>query len=257
MDRSEALGLDRADPLSGMRSRFAIDEAGPIYMDGNSLGRPPEEVMNAVTGGLRDWAENVVGGWSRWIELPVAVGDRLGRLVGAGPGQVAVCDSTTVNLFKLVSAGLRARPGRTAIIADADDFPTDRYVLEGLAAALNCEVRFLEGDPVDGLDPPRVANEIDQTTALVCLSHVHYRSGARLDLGATTASADRAAALVLWDLCHSAGAVPEWTWIAVGIDRCGGTGSEEPELARTGRSGLLSPSAQTCKRCSAADLGMV
>jgi kynureninase len=198
--------MDLTDPLGSYRSQFAV--SGPIYLDGNSLGRPSVSVIEALATAARDWSENLVGGWSRWIDLPAAVGDRVGRLIGAGPGQVVVCDSTTVNLYKLAAAGLSARPDRRVIWADADDFPTDRYVLQGLAQASGRQLRLLHGSAVDGLDADVVRSAIDADTALVCLSHVNFRSGARVDLAAITEAAHRHGALVLWDLCHSAGAVP-------------------------------------------------
>ena len=207
--------MDRADALTAYRRQFTAAESGPIYLDGNSLGRPSESVVFGLAAAVRDWSESLVGGWSRWMDLPFAVGDSIGRLIGAGPGQVVVCDSTTVNLYKLASAGLAAREGRRVIVADADDFPTDRYVLQGLAEAGDHELRLLHGSPTDGLDAGDVDAAIDTDTALVCLSHVNFRSGARLDLPAITAAAHRRGALVLWDLCHSAGALP------VGIDEAG------------------------------------
>ena len=216
MNRSDAEALDRADPLAGMRALFPVPESGPIYMDGNSLGRPPRAVIEAVAGAVEEWATRLVGGWSEWVDLPAVVGDRLGRLLGAAPGQVLVCDSTTVNLYKLAAAALAARPGRSTIVADAADFPTDRYVLEGLAAASGRTVRWVESSDAD---PDRTAGEVEAAlgddTALVCLSHVNYRSGARLDVEAVTSAAHHRGALVLWDLAHSAGAVP------VELDRWG------------------------------------
>jgi len=207
--------MDRADALAGYRSQFTAAEPGAIYLDGNSLGRPSASVVEGLAAAVRDWSESLVGGWSRWMDLPGAVGDRIGRLIGAGPGQVVVCDSTTVNLYKLASAALAAREGRRVIVADADDFPTDRYVLEGLAEASGRRLRLLHAGSADGLDTGAVEEAIDADTALVCLSHVNFRSGARLDLPAITEAAHRRGALVLWDLCHSAGALP------VGLDEAG------------------------------------
>ena len=198
--------MDLADPLAPFRSQFAVGR--PIYLDGNSLGCPSRSVIEALEAAVRDWSENLVGGWPRWIDLPQAVGDRLGSLIGAAPGQVVVCDSTTVNLYKLAAAALAARPERNVILADADEFPTDRYVLQGLAANIGRELRLLKGDPVEGLDAEAVSSAVDSDTALVCLSHVNFRSGARVDLKAITEAVHRHGALVLWDLCHSAGAVP-------------------------------------------------
>ncbi len=215
VDRAAAEKMDLADPLAPYRSRFIVASNEPIYLDGNSLGRPSKSVVEGLAAAVSDWSENLVGGWSRWIELPTAVGDRIGRLIGAGPEQVVVCDSTTVNLYKLAAAGLAARPDRRVILADADDFPTDRYVLQGLAETTDRELHLLRGSAVDGLDTEAVDLAIDADTALVCLSHVNFRSGARLDLAAITEAAHRNGALVLWDLCHSAGAIP------VGLDEAG------------------------------------
>ncbi len=209
MDRATAVALDAEDPIAGYRSQFTGSEGGgAIYLDGNSLGRPAAAVVEVLSGALRDWSEDLVGGWSRWIDLPGMVGDRVGRLIGAGPGQVVVCDSTTVNLYKLASAALAARPNRPVILGDAGDFATDRYVLQGLAEATGRQLRLLRGGRTEGLSAGEVAAAIDEQIALVCLSHVDFRSGARLDLGAVTAAAHRHGALILWDLCHSAGAIP-------------------------------------------------
>ncbi len=213
VDRAAAVTMDLADPLAPYRSQFTI--GGPIYLDGNSLGRPSKSVVEGLTAAIHDWSEKLVGGWSQWIDLPAAVGDKVGRLIGAGPGQVVVCDSTTVNLYKLASACLTAQPDRRVILADADDFPTDRYVLQGLAETSGRELRLLHGSAINGLDTEVVGSAIDADTALVCLSHVNFRSGARLDLAAITEAAHRCGALVLWDLCHSAGAIP------VGLDEAG------------------------------------
>ena len=212
MDRATAAEMDRVDPLAPFRSPFDIDDAGPVYMDGNSLGRPPRSVLDALRAGAEEWARRLVGGWESWIDLPAAVGDRLGSLLGAGPGQVLVCDSTTVNLYKLAAAALAARPGRDVIVGDGADFPTDRYVLEGLAAATGRSLVLVPGgeNGDEDVDARRQAIEaaIDDRCALVCLSHVNFRSGARMDGAALTATAHDRGALVLWDLAHSAGSVP-------------------------------------------------
>ncbi len=208
MDRSTAEAMDRQDPLARFRDRFDISEDGPVYMDGNSLGRPPRDVSEAVEAGLKDWRTVLVSGWESWIELPAQVGDRLGRLLGAAEGQALVCDSTTVNLYKLASAALGVRQDRPVIVGDASDFPTDRYVLEGLARATGRQLRLVDtgGDPAKAAEV--ISDAIGADTALVCLSHVNYRSGLRLDVPALTAVAHEHGALVLWDLAHSAGAVP-------------------------------------------------
>jgi kynureninase len=208
MDRAEAAQMDAGDDLAHFRAEFAGDQSGPVYLNGNSLGRPPQSVLAAMSAGFEEWSRELVGGWDRWIDLPSMVGDRVGRLVGAGTGQVAVSDSTTVNLYKLASAAVAARPGRRVVVSDANDFPTDRYVLQGLTRAMGLELRPVPGHPVDGLDPAAIAGAVDDTTALVCLSHVNYRSASRLDMEAVTDLAHGHGALILWDLCHSAGAVP-------------------------------------------------
>jgi kynureninase len=160
-----------------------------------------------LAGGVAQWRERLVEGWQSWIDLPAQVGDRLGQLVGAAPGQVLVCDSTTVNLYKLADAALSAS-GRSVIVADVNEFPTDRYVLSGLAAARGLDLRLVPSNPVEGVSTAELDAVLDERTALVCLSHVNFRSGARLDLAAVTAAAHRVGALMLWDLSHSAGAVP-------------------------------------------------
>jgi kynureninase len=208
--RTYAEALDAADPLAPLRDRFAEPEPGLIYLDGNSLGRLPlataarlREVVDS------EWGGGLIRSWEHWIDLPTQVGDEIaGHLLGARPGEVAVSDSTTVNLYKLADAALDARPGRRVILADDDNFPTDRYVLEGLAAARGLTVRMLSPDPVEGVTAAEVADAVDSDVALVCLSHVAYRSGALADLPAITAAAHAAGALTLWDLCHSAGSVP-------------------------------------------------
>jgi kynureninase len=208
VDRAAAAALDRTDPVAAFRDRFPIEDTGPIYLDGNSLGRPSTAVVLAVEAGLGEWASRLVGGWSRWIDLPTLVGDRLGVLLGAGPGQVVVCDSTTVNLYKVVDAALSARPHRQVIVGDVHDFPTDRYVLGALAAAHRCELRLVDSDPIGGLTPDELAAAVDERTAVVSLSHVNYRSAARLDVAAVTELVHGQGALMCWDLSHSAGAVP-------------------------------------------------
>jgi len=210
LSREAAEALDAADPLASLRERFAPAPPGLLYLDGNSLGRPPRSALERLaTVAGTEWADELVAAWDRWIDLPSRVGDRLGRVVlGAGPGQVLVCDSTTVNLYKLGAAALDARPGRRAIVADRAEFPTDRYVLGGLASARGLELRWVEADPVEGLDRDALTRVLDEDVALVCLSHVAYRSAAVADLAGLSADAREAGALMLWDLSHSAGALP-------------------------------------------------
>ena len=210
VDRSYAEGLDAADPLAGFRDRFAWDDPAPVYLDGNSLGPLPRATRERIAEVVdQEWGSGLVRSWHRWIELPGQVGDLLGEhLIGAAPGQVAVCDSTTVNLYKLASAALDARPGRTVIVTDDDNFPTDRYVLQGIAGQRGCELRMIRTDLDQGVDETALRDAVGSSTALVSLSHVAYRSGALADMAAITGIIHEAGALALWDVCHSAGAVP-------------------------------------------------
>jgi kynureninase len=210
VEREAAEAMDREDPLAAFRAEFVDvdDGSAPVYLDGNSLGRPSKAVKDAARRALYEWSSALVGGWSRWIDLPFTVGDRLGRILGAAPGQTVVCDNTTINLYKLASAALAARPERHRIVCDAGDFPTDRYVLQGLALATGRDLVALQGDPIDGVSVDEIVAALDDDTALLCLSHVNFRSGARLNIDAVTNAAHRTGALMLWDLCHSAGAVP-------------------------------------------------
>jgi kynureninase len=203
-DAAEA--RDGADPLARFRDEFVFEVGGPLYVDGNSLGRLPRRTRARLAEVVDEWSTALVRGWHGWIDLPVEVGDLLAEhVLGARPGEVLVTDSVTVNLYKLAGAALAAQPGKTVVVTDVDNFPTDRYVLEGVAP----ELRFIEAEPVSG----PTAADVEEgcaggDVALVSLSHVAYRSGARADLPAITKAAHAAGALVLWDLSHSAGAVP-------------------------------------------------
>ena len=193
--------LDRADPLARFRDEFVFEEGGPLYVDGNSLGRLPKRTRERLAVLVEEWGTALVRGWHEWIDRPTQVGDELAEsALGAGPGEVVVTDSVTVNLYKLARAGLAARPGRAAVVTDAGNFPTDRYVLEGLG----CELRLVEEPSVADVEEACSPDDV----ALVALSHVDYRSGALADLPAITDAAHHAGALMLWDLSHSAGAVP-------------------------------------------------
>ncbi|HEX9034741.1 MAG TPA: kynureninase [Streptosporangiaceae bacterium] len=208
--RTYAEQLDAADPLAGFRDRFVIADETLIYLDGNSLGRLPRATASRVAEAVRsEWGAGLVRSWGEWIRLPAEVGDLIGEhLAGAGPGQILVSDSTTVNLFKLVNAALDARPGRTVLITDDDNFPTDRYVLQGIAAQRGCELRMIHADMDQGLAQDVLLDALGADVALVSLSHVAYRSGALADMARITGLVHEAGALMLWDLCHSAGSVP-------------------------------------------------
>jgi kynureninase len=209
-DRTYAESLDAADQLAPFRERFVRQDRDLIYLDGNSLGPLPVRTQARIAELVdQEWGVGLVRSWERWIELPRQAGDMVGEhLVGAAPGQVIVCDSVTVNLYKLACAALDAQPGRNVIVTDDDNFPTDRYVLEGVAAQRECELRVIHTDIDDGLSQQALADALDERTALVSLSHVAYRSGALADMSVLTELAHSAGAFMLWDLCHSVGAVP-------------------------------------------------
>jgi kynureninase len=210
-DRAAAERLDRDDPLADLRGQFVIDDPDLLYLDGNSLGRLPRRSVERLrTVVEHEWGSRLIRSWNeRWMDLPLRAGDRIGEhLVGAAPGQVAVSDSTSVNLYKLAVAALDARPGREVIVSDRHNFPSDRYVLEGLAAARGRRLELVEFDELEGPTAAAVERVVDQRTALLSLSHVDYRSGSLADMAAINAVAHQAGALTLWDLCHSAGAVP-------------------------------------------------
>ena len=215
LDRAHAEELDAADPLGGYRRQFMFHDPSLIYLNGNSLGALPLPTFARMQTMLREeWGTALARSWDHWVDLPAQAGDVVGELVGAAPGQVIVTDNTTVNLYKLVTAALDARPGRHVIITDHDNFPSDRYVMEGIAAQRGAELRMLPTDINDGLDPELVRAAVDEDTAVVSLSHVAYRSGALADMAAITSIVHQAGALMLWDLCHSVGAVP------VDLDGC-------------------------------------
>jgi kynureninase len=206
-----ARALDAADPLRSFRERFAIPDRDVVYLDGNSLGRPPLAALEAVRRAGDRWAEALIRGWTEdeWLEHPLRVGDLLAQgVLGARPGEVAVGDSTTVNLYRLASAALDARRPRRVVILERSEFPTDRYVVEGLARERDLEIRWLEGDPIEGLTTEAVGAALDDDVALVVLSVVNYRSAAIVDVRAVTDAARAAGALVLWDLSHAAGSIP-------------------------------------------------
>jgi kynureninase len=210
--QNQAAALDAADPLRDYRDRFLIDESSDVvaYFDGNSLGRPLRSTADRLQRFVQDeWGGRLIRGWTDgWLGWPERVGDLIGRAaVGAAPGQVLVADSTTVLLYKLARAAVDARPDRREVLLDTDNFPTDRYVLEGIAAERNLVLRWIETDPATGVTQEQVAAAVGPQTALVVLSHVAYRSGWIADAAAITRVAHEAGALILWDLSHSVGSV--------------------------------------------------
>jgi kynureninase len=209
VDRADALALDAADPLAALVDESIVADPGLVYLDGNSLGRLTHRARRRLAATVEgEWGEGLVRSWEGWIDLPTRVGDALAaHLLGARPGEVVVGDSTTVNLYKAASAAIAARPGATAVVTDDDNFPTDRYVLEGLAARHGLEYREVASDPVHGPDLGAVAAALPGA-ALLSLSHVAYRSGAIADMAGLTAVAHEHGALALWDLSHAVGSVP-------------------------------------------------
>ncbi len=213
-----ARDLDAADPLRAHLAAFVEAPGVTAYLDGNSLGRPlralPERLADFVQ---NDWGTRLIRSWDeQWMELPIELGDRIGRIaLGAVAGQTVVADSTTVLLYKLMRAAVAARPERTEIVIEEGNFPTDRFVTEGVAAERGLTLRWISPDPIIGVQIADVEAAVTEQTALVVLSHVDYRSGALADMKAITDAAHAAGALILWDLCHSVGVIP------TELDACG------------------------------------
>jgi kynureninase len=205
--------LDAADPLAHFRARFLEPKNGEVraYLDGNSLGRPlavtPDQLKDFVD---TQWGERLIRSWDdSWMQEPVRLGDRLAHVVlGSAPGQTIVADSTSVMLYKLLRAAMGGRPGRSEIVLDRENFPTDRFIVEGIAAELGATIQWIQPHSKGGVRPEDLKDVVGSRTAIVLLSHVAYRSGFLADAAAITELVHEAGALVLWDLCHSAGAVP-------------------------------------------------
>ncbi|MDJ0356738.1 aminotransferase class V-fold PLP-dependent enzyme [Paenarthrobacter sp. PH39-S1] len=209
----DAQCLDLKDPLAAYREGFiGSDDPGVVaYLDGNSLGRPLKASADRIAGFLRkQWGGRLIRGWDEgWLSLPGEIGDELGLVaLGAAAGQTIVGDSTTVMLYKLCRAAVAARPGRTEVILDTDNFPTDRFVLQGIAAECGLTLRWIRPAYDAGVTARDLGAVLSEQTALVVLSHVAYRSGYLADMHTLTSQAHEAGALILWDLCHSAGVVP-------------------------------------------------
>jgi kynureninase len=208
-----AAALDAADPLAAFRDQFigSDDPTVIAYLDGNSLGRPLRATRDRMSEFVEEvWGRRLIRAWDEgWMDDPVRVGDHIGRVVlGAAPGQTVVGDSTSVTLYKWIRAALASQPGRNEIIVDVGNFPTDRFVVEGIAAELGMRLTWLKADQGSGITVDQVSEVIGSGTALILLSDVAYRSGYLADVPAITTMAHDHGALVLWDLCHSAGVIP-------------------------------------------------
>ena len=213
-DRAYALELDKNDPLASYRSKFVITDPNLCYLDGNSLGRLPHATVKAVSDFLsHEWGKEVVTGWSHWIDEAQVAGDLLGRAaLGAGPGQVLVCDTTSVNFYQLCLAAINARPGRKTIITDAANFPTDRYILDGIAKQLSLNLVIIDNEDPAIADNELITAELlekymSEDVALVTFEVIQYRSGARTDIKSVTDLARSYGAYFVWDASHATGAI--------------------------------------------------
>ncbi len=223
-DREYALELDRNDSLAHFREKFVITDPNLSYLDGNSLGRLPHETVKAVNEFLTlEWGREVVTGWSHWVDEAQPVGDLLGRsALGAAAGQVLVCDTTSVNFYQLCLAAINARPGRKTIITDAANFPTDRYILAGIAKQLGLNLVLIDNESPGTAENERITVDIlkpymNEDVALVTFEVIQYRSGARNDIKSITDFVRSFGATVLWDASHAAGAI-ELDFDANGVD---------------------------------------
>ena len=214
MDRQVALDLDRKDPLREFKKKFVITDPDTCYLDGNSLGRLPHSTVEAIASFLtQEWGREVVDGWNHWIDEAQSTGDLIGRsALGAGPGQVLACDTTSVNFYQLALAAIKARPGRKTVITDAANFPTDRYILQGIANDLGLRLVLIDNeDPLisehEYISPDLLAKYLNDDVALVTLEVVQYRAGARHDVRRITELVKSYGAYMLWDAAHAIGSV--------------------------------------------------
>ena len=223
-DRQFALDLDASDPLAKYRDQFVIADPTMCYLDGNSLGRLPKQTIKVINDFLIDeWGAKVVEGWNDWIDQAQVTGDLIGRAtLGAAAGQVLACDTTSVNFYQLVGAALAARPGRKTIIVDAANFPTDRYILQGLAKTHGLKLITIDNESPGLAEHERITPEIlekylSDDVAFVTLEVIQYRSGARTDIKAITDLVRKFGALTIWDASHAVGAI-EMNFDANGVD---------------------------------------
>ncbi len=226
-DRAYALELDKNDPLARFKSQFVVTDPEMCYLDGNSLGRLPKETISAVNNLMTEWGAEVVTGWGHWVDEAQPTGDLLGQAaLGAGPGQILVCDTTSVNFYQLCLAAVHARSGRKTIITDAANFPTDRYILDGIAKQFGLKLVLIENeDPAiathERITTHVLAPYLNDDVALVTLQVIQYRSGARTDIKSITDQVRAIGGLVVWDASHAVGAI-ELDLDANGVDLCVG-----------------------------------
>ena len=226
-DRAYALELDKNDPLAHFKSQFVVTDPQMCYLDGNSLGRLPKATIGAVNNLMSEWGAEVVTGWGHWVDEAQPTGDLLGEAaLGAGPGQILVCDTTSVNFYQLCLAAVHARPGRKTIITDAANFPTDRYILDGIAKQFGLKLVLIDNEDSVIATHERITTQVlapylNDDVALVTLQVIQYRSGARTDIKSITDQVRAVGGLVVWDASHAVGAI-ELNLDANGVDLCVG-----------------------------------
>ncbi len=227
-DREYALELDRNDPLAHFKPDFVVSDPQMCYLDGNSLGRMPIATVESINNFLtQEWGRELVTGWGHWIDEAQPTGDLLGAsALGAGPGQVLICDTTSVNFYQLCLAAIAARPGRKTIVSDTANFPTDRYILDGIAKQLGLNLVLINNEDSAIATHERITTEVlapylNDDVALVTLEVIQYRSGARSDIKSITDQVRAIGGLVVWDASHAVGAI-EMNLDASGADLCVG-----------------------------------
>jgi kynureninase len=227
-DREYAEELDKKDPLAHFKSQFVVGDPTMCYLDGNSLGRLPKATITSINDFMtKEWGPEVVTGWSHWVDEAQPTGDLLGEAaLGAAAGQVLVCDTTSVNFYQLCLAAIHARPGRKTIITDAANFPTDRYILDGIAKQFGLNLVIIDNEDSTIATHERITTEIlapylNEDVALVTLQVIQYRSGARTDIKSITDQVRAIGGLVVWDASHAVGAI-ELSLDANGVDLCVG-----------------------------------
>jgi len=204
LNRQYFEALDNNDEIAPMREKFCL-EKGLIYLDGNSLGVLPKATASHISQVItQQWGEGLIRSWNshQWMEKPTKLGDKVAQLIGSKKAQVLVCDTTSVNIFKLAAAAVKMRPGRSKLITEVGNFATDLYLLQGLAKLLGNQVEVI------ALPREQVLSAIDEDTALVLLTHVHFKTGAMWDMASVTQMTQKKGALMMWDLSHSVGAMP-------------------------------------------------